>query len=415
LVRASPRGTRRDAAGLLLAALALLTALLVGPQAHAAPGDTVLVNRASGPDGARGEGFSWWNTSISADGRFVAFASSARNLHPDAPRGGVFVRDVDQNVTMLASRASGADGESTSFAGGPSISADGRFVAFDAWGDLDPNAGEVFGAHIYVRDLQEDTTTLVSRASGIDGAPANRGAGAAAISADGRFVAFQSSATNLDPAATDRELPALTDVFRRELSTTPPPPVEEAYLPAKLAIERARMRRDGNLVVRGSLDPIAAGQRVLIRFRNLVRTIIVTADEHGRFEVQRLVRGGKPGRLEVSFGAFATLRAASQRLRAAHRPVRLRIAGANLRGSRLIVAGRVRPRARRHARVLVEFNRPDCSPDQIANRVKVNERGRFRLRRQVPPAIRDLGGRVSVIHPGRGPFYGQRRGRDVKR
>src|SRR5262249_29375432 len=126
----------------------------------------------------------------------------------------VFVRDLQAGTTTLVSRAGGAGGakadrESVS----PAISADGRFVAFDSVAtNLDPGDADTAG-DTFVRDLQAKTTTLVSRAGGAAGAKADAESGSPAISADGRFVAFNSVATNLDPADGD----IATDIFVRDL------------------------------------------------------------------------------------------------------------------------------------------------------------------------------------------------------
>src|SRR5262245_44626673 len=179
---------------------------------------TTPVDRASGANGAFGDSFSL-DASISADGRFVAFSSLASNLSPEDGDliEDVFVRDLQTNTTTLVSRAGGAngatgDGDSATAA----ISADGRFVAFSSFAaNLDP-ADHTGDEDIFVRDLQTNTTTLVSRADGADGAKANNGlSDNPTISADGRFVAFFSTATNLDPADND----TTGDLYVRDLQT----------------------------------------------------------------------------------------------------------------------------------------------------------------------------------------------------
>src|SRR5262249_7108522 len=193
----------------------LALAALTGA-ASAAQGDVDLVSRAGGAGGAKADGFSD-TPAISADGRFVAFHSVASNL--DAPdgdtTGAVFVRDLQGNTTRLVSRAGGADGaKGNGNSSDATISADGRLVAFES-GSTNLGAGGATGSDVYVRDLQANTTTLVDRASGADGAPANAFSTNAAISANGRFVAFASLASNLSPD--DGEL--IEDVFVRDLQT----------------------------------------------------------------------------------------------------------------------------------------------------------------------------------------------------
>ena len=176
---------------------------------------TILISRASGAAGTKSNGTSF-TTSISADGRFVAFQSTASNLHPDDldTDGDIFVRDTASNTTTLASRATGTAGpKGDGISISPSISADGRYVAFRSSStNLDPDDGDGT-IDIFVRDLFTKTTTLVSRASGIGGA---KGRGDdPSISADGQRVAFSSSATNLHPDDAD----AVGDVFVRDLTS----------------------------------------------------------------------------------------------------------------------------------------------------------------------------------------------------
>src|SRR5262249_21735336 len=153
---------------------------------------TTLASRASGANGSKGNNRSL-DPSISGDGRFLAFDSSASNLGPaDTDIGeDIFVRDMQTNTTTLASRATGlngAKGDGTS----PAIWADGRYVAFEGFSNVLNPAGDSVSGNIYVRDLQANTTTLASRSAGSTGATGNGFAENPAISADGRFVAFDS-------------------------------------------------------------------------------------------------------------------------------------------------------------------------------------------------------------------------------
>jgi Tol biopolymer transport system component len=138
--------------------------------------------------------------SISADGRYVVFASDAPNLvHSTKPHlDEVFVRDRVRHTTRMVSvSTSGRKGNDNS--SDPSISADGRFVAFDSYATNlvphDPRAQDVF-----IRDLVAHTTRLVSVT--LRGRPANGDSLEPSISAHGRFVAFTSSASNLVPGLT---------------------------------------------------------------------------------------------------------------------------------------------------------------------------------------------------------------------
>ena len=136
------------------------------------------------------------NSSVSADGRYVAFESIADNLVAGDTNMAqdVFVRDRQTGRTTLVSMAASGKVSANSDSEAPSISADGRYVAFDS---LATNlvSPATTGSQVFVRDLQTGTTTLVSRNNlGVQG---NAGSGLPAISADGSTVAFASSATNL--------------------------------------------------------------------------------------------------------------------------------------------------------------------------------------------------------------------------
>src|SRR5262249_2293834 len=136
---------------------------------------TTFVSRATGAGGAAGDGDSA-NPSISGDGRLVAFGSFADNLHPADPDPSQdrFAPDVQAHVTTLGDRATGAGGvKANNFTSTPAISAGGRFVAFESSAsNLDP-ADHDIGDDLFRRDLQTNTTVLVSRASGAAGAKGN--------------------------------------------------------------------------------------------------------------------------------------------------------------------------------------------------------------------------------------------------
>jgi Tol biopolymer transport system component len=158
-----------------------------------------LVSRANGPNGAAADGFSDLPT-ISADGTRVAFRSSAQldPAHP-ASTAQLYVRDLVAGTTTLVSRAEGLGGApADESVDDPVISADGRHAVFvTSAADLGVGGGT---RHVYLRDLVGGHTTLVDRASGAAGAVANDDAEEPSPSADGRLVAFSSRASNLDPA-----------------------------------------------------------------------------------------------------------------------------------------------------------------------------------------------------------------------
>ena len=148
---------------------------------------------------------------ISGNGRYVVFHSAASNLVPNDTNGvaDVFLRDLWTGTTELVSRSSDGGSADGGSVGNFSISADGRFVAFDSGADNlvagDTN-GRIDG---FVCDRQLGRIIRVSVAS--DGTQANGDTQLLGtwISGDGRFVTFQSSASNLVPNDTNNA----SDVF----------------------------------------------------------------------------------------------------------------------------------------------------------------------------------------------------------
>ncbi len=168
---------------------------------------------ADGTSGFDGSGLA----SVSADGRYVAFQSAATDLVAGDTNGhnDVFVRDMTAGTTTLVSVDSGG-GASDAASGAPVLSDDGRTVAF--WSNAtDLVGGDTNAAtDVFVRDLDAGTTTLVSvdAAGGpSDGFSGSSPIGMPAISADGGHVAFGSGATDL----VDSDTNGKTDVFVRDL------------------------------------------------------------------------------------------------------------------------------------------------------------------------------------------------------
>jgi len=158
-------------------------------------GQTTRVSVASdGTLANSGSGNPW----LTPDGRFVAFDSGASNLVAGDTNGAidVFVHDRQTGQTTRASlRSDGGEGNNASSR--PSISGDGRFVTFRSWatnlaGGSDTNGG----SDAFLHDRQTGTTSWLSFGG-------DRGSSAPRLSADGRFVAFASAATNLVPKDTN--------------------------------------------------------------------------------------------------------------------------------------------------------------------------------------------------------------------
>ena len=190
-------------------ALALTLALVPGI-AHAQPTTTQV---SVGPGGVGGI-FPSGNPAISADGRWVAFDSQAYNLVPGDTNGwsDVFVRDQQQGTTALVSVGVGGV-QGNWHSGSPAISADGRWVVFrSSASNLVP--GDTNGLpDVFVRDQLMGTTTRVNVGPG--GAQANEFSRSHGISADGRWVVFASDASNLVANDTNR----FTDIFLHDMQT----------------------------------------------------------------------------------------------------------------------------------------------------------------------------------------------------
>jgi Tol biopolymer transport system component len=134
--------------------------------------------------------------SISGDGQYVAFASWDSNLVPGDTNGSydVFVRDRQDGTTRLVSVSSnGTQGSGSSSV--PSISADGRFVAFHSNADNLVSGDTNERTDVFVHNLETGETEVVS-VNGV-GAVGNGTSYFSSISADGRYVVFESDATNL--------------------------------------------------------------------------------------------------------------------------------------------------------------------------------------------------------------------------
>lgn len=213
---------------LALPAGSVVLALLFLPAASAGPGATFRASVATG--GAQGNGRSFV-PAISADGRFAAFYSDASNLVAGDKNGArdVFVNDRQTGeTTRMSVDSSGAEANDDSFA--PKISADGRFVTFSSAAS-NLVSGDTNGVNdVFVRDRQANTTTRVSLAPG--GVQPNNGSYSPSISADGRYVAFLSDATNL--VAGDTNVSRDAFVVDRQTATTTRASVDSAGVQANL-------------------------------------------------------------------------------------------------------------------------------------------------------------------------------------
>ena len=192
-------------------------------------------------------GVAYLSASLSGDGRFVAFSSDATNLvHGITGRAyHVYVRDRQAGETALVDvDADGSPTDGGSVVSRGSISSDGRFVAF-ASNSATLVTGDTNGVtDVFVRDRSTGETTRVS----VDslGAQANRESYSACISGDGRFVAFSSGASNLVPGDTN----GCVDVFVHDRATrrTIRVSVDSTGAQARFASTNASISADGRFV-----------------------------------------------------------------------------------------------------------------------------------------------------------------------
>jgi cysteine-rich repeat protein len=226
-----------------------------------ATGDTERVSVSSSGAEALGQSAT---PALSADGRFVAFASPAPNLvaGDDNGRFDIFVRDRQTGTTERVSlTADGGQGDADSVS--PAISADGRYVAFASAAALVPDdTNATFD--IYVRDRTAATTTRVSVGAG--GVQGNNLSLAPRISADGSVVVFHSFASNLVAGDTNN----VPDVFAydRASGVTARMSVSSTGVQATQQSVAAQVSGDGRYV---AFDSDAAN--------------LVTGDTNGRTDV----------------------------------------------------------------------------------------------------------------------------------
>ncbi len=240
----------------------LLALLVFWPPTAAVAGEITRVSVDSA--GVEANLGSLGRPSISSDGRFVAFASDASNLVEADTNGttDVFVRDRETGATSRVSVGSnGVEGNALSYE--PSISDDGRFVAYSS--DASNLVGsDANGARdVFVHDRLAGTTTRVSLAGG--GAEANGGSLGSAISGDGRYVAFFSVASNLVTGDTNGTF----DVFvhDRQTGTT----------------TRVSVSSAGDQGNSGSFSPSISGDGRFVAFDSLASNL-VSGDTNARWD-----------------------------------------------------------------------------------------------------------------------------------
>ena len=232
----------------LLSALALGAVLISG--AGATPGTTTRVSLDSSGGNPNNDS----GAAVTAtDGRYVAFASLATDLVAGDLAGAedVFVYDRQTNTTDRASVDS-SELEGVAASKAPDLSDDGRYVAFESLSDnligINQDNNGVYD--VFVRDRTNGTTERVSvSTAGVESNGASRGA---SISADGRYVAYYSLASNLIASDTNGNY----DVFvrDRQTSTTTRVSVSNAGAEGLLGSDLPSISDTGRYVAFGSFS-----------------------------------------------------------------------------------------------------------------------------------------------------------------
>ena len=138
------------------------------------------------------------NPSMSEDGVWIAFQSSATNLDPDLAGSGnfnIYLRNRETEEVILISRNNtGLIANRDCY--NPSISADGRYIAYESLATNLASDPQGAGSQIYVYDRESTSTTRISKDAG--GLASNGSCYTPSISENGRFIVYESLATNLD-------------------------------------------------------------------------------------------------------------------------------------------------------------------------------------------------------------------------
>jgi Tol biopolymer transport system component len=228
---------------------------------------------------------------ISANARYVVFQSDAANLVAGDTNGteDVFLHDLASGVTTRVS-VSSAGRQANGPSGFSTISADGRYVAFSSGASNLVRHDTNQMADVFVRDLATGKTTRVSLTGKGRQARCNIAgceSGEPALSAHGRYVAFDSSATNLVPHDTNR----LADVFVRDRRTGKT---------TRVSVDSRGRQGGGDRTMNGSNAPVISANGRYVAFHS-ADSNLVRGDTNGVFDIfVHDRRTGRTTRVSVS-------------------------------------------------------------------------------------------------------------------
>lgn len=224
----------------------------------------------------------------SADGQRIAFRSSTAERYGGGARLGLFVHDLESGTTTAVDRGYAGD-PPNGVSASPSLSADGSVLAFHSWADNLVPGDDNGHPDVFVHDLVDGTTQLISRdARDAEGGfgPANGASFNPWLSGDGRLVVFESDASNLvaDDFNGARDIFAFDRAAGTMQRVSVGPEGREATRDSHTAVVSA----DGRFVAfasdAGELSPSAAAGAPAIYLHDRARglTSLVTTPFDGR-------------------------------------------------------------------------------------------------------------------------------------
>jgi Tol biopolymer transport system component len=224
-----------------------------------------------------------WSATTTADGRFIAFTSLADNLTPNDNNNAsdIFFYNGESGTITRISVGPNGEGNEDSFH--PALSADGRFVAFASAANNFVDNDNNGVSDIFLYDMTNGSLRLISGGNGQSGNGASR---SPAISADGRYVAFRSEATNL--VANDNNNAADIFLFDRQTETIARVSVSDSGAEANGESHSPAISGDGRYVVfvSGATNLTAANsghvENVYLRDRQAGTTRLISVGLNGQ-------------------------------------------------------------------------------------------------------------------------------------
>jgi Tol biopolymer transport system component len=218
---------------------------------------------------------------MSPNGQYVVFVSYADNLIPGGSDGNdrqIFLKNRMTGAVVLASKTKeGVEAEDG--CGNPTVSADGRYVCFNTGsGNLNPGDDNNDG-DVYVKDLKTGALEWISQAP--DGSAGDDGSANAFITPDGRYVVFQSRAENLDPDGDTNQ--GDKDIFVKDRKTG--------------LLERVNETADGTQANDDSENPYITPDGRFVSFRSRANNLVPN-DTSSMYDYDIFVKDRKTGKVE---------------------------------------------------------------------------------------------------------------------